>query len=214
MCEKHYRQHWRANNKEHNKEYAKKYHQEIRKPILQTLHKPKEKQCLRCSKTFIRVGANQSYCSFKCRDRNTYLKNREEILKEKAIIYKENKASINEQKKFYKREQRKNPYFKLKDNLRSRLNKAIKGNYKSGSAIKDLGCSVDELKIHLESKFTSEMTWDNYGSYWQIDHIEPLFKFDLSDPEQLKQACNYKNLQPLSKEEHKAKSALEQSMRE
>ena len=58
------------------------------------------------------------------------------------------------------------------------------------------------------------MTWDNYGSYWQIDHKEPLFKFDLANPDQLKEACNYKNLQPLTKEEHKLKSAIEQSMRE
>lgn len=214
LCEKHYRQEWRKNNKDHNKQYAANYHQKVRKPILQTLHKPKEKQCPRCNKAFIRTGANQSYCSFKCRDRVAYLNNREEILKDKAIIYKQNKVSINEQKKLYKREQRKNPYFKLKDNLRSRLNKAIKGNYKSGSAVKDLGCSIDELKTHLESLFEPGMTWDNYGSYWQIDHKEPLFKFDLANPDQLKEACNYKNLQPLTKEEHKLKSAIEQSMRE
>jgi hypothetical protein len=213
MCEKHYRQHWRSLNKEHNKEYAAKYHQEIRKPILQTLHKPKEKQCLKCSTLFIRVGANQNFCSSKCRDQLAYLKNKEEILKEKSIYYETNKVKINEQKKLYKRERRKDPYQRLKDNLRSRFNHALKNNYKSGSAIKDLGCSISELKKHLESKFDSNMTWSNYGSYWQIDHIEPLFKFNLSDPEQLKQACNYKNLQPLSKEEHKAKSALEQSVR-
>jgi len=142
-----------------------------------------------------------------------YLKNKEEILKEKSIYYETNKVKINEQKKLYKRERRKDPYQRLKDNLRSRFNHALKNNYKSGSAIKDLGCSISELKKHLESKFDSNMTWSNYGSYWQIDHIEPLFKFNLSDPEQLKQACNYKNLQPLSKEEHKAKSALEQSVR-
>lgn len=205
---------WRANNKEHNKEYAAKYHQEIRKPILQTKHKPKEKQCKQCQMSFIRTAANQNFCSFKCRDRFSYIKNKEQILKDKASYYKINKLKINEQKKLYKREQRKDPYQRLKDNLRSRLNHALKSNYKSGSAIKDLGCSISELKTHLESKFTPEMTWDNYGVVWQIDHIEPLFKFDLSDPEQLKQACNYKNLQPLSKEEHKAKSALEQSMRE
>ena len=76
------------------------------------------------------------------------------------------------------------------------------------------GCSIDELKTHIESLFKPDMTWDNYGSYWQIDHKEPLFKFDLTNPDQLKEACNYKNLQPLSKEEHKVKSALEQSMRE
>lgn len=76
------------------------------------------------------------------------------------------------------------------------------------------GCSIDELKSHLESLFKQSMTWDNYGKIWQIDHIKPLFQFDLTDPIQLKEACYYTNLQPILKEEHKLKSALEQSMRE
>lgn len=101
---------WRANNKEHNKEYAAKYHQEIRKPILQTKHKPKEKQCKQCQMSFIRTAANQNFCSFKCRDRFSYIKNKEQILKDKASYYKINKLKINEQKKLYKREQRKDPY--------------------------------------------------------------------------------------------------------
>lgn len=86
--------------------------------------------------------------------------------------------------------------FVLTKRLRVRLRKALKGNYKKGSAIRDLGCSVDELKIHLESKFTKGMSWDNYGE-WHIDHIRPLSSFDLTDAEQLKQACHYTNLQPL-----------------
>ena len=49
----------------------------------------------------------------------------------------------------------------------------LKNNYKSGSAIKDLGCTVDKLKLHLESKFKLGMTWDNHGE-WHYDHIIPL----------------------------------------
>lgn len=93
---------------------------------------------------------------------------------------------------------------KIACNLRGRLSQAIRHNYKSGSAIKDLGCSIDELKAHLESKFypnpeTGEtMTWENYGRYgWHIDHIKPLCKFDLTNKVQLEEACNFINLQPL-----------------
>jgi len=86
--------------------------------------------------------------------------------------------------------------FKLKETLRTRLAKAIRRNTKTGSAVKDLGCSINDLKTYLESKFQSEMTWDNYGK-WHIDHIRPLSAFDLTDDKQFKQACHYSNLQPL-----------------
>ena len=75
---------------------------------------------------------------------------------------------------------------------------ALKGNYKNGSAVKDLGCSIDELKTYLESKFQLGMTWDNWSKDgWHIDHIKPLSSFDLTDKKQLLEACHYTNLQPL-----------------
>ena len=65
-----------------------------------------------------------------------------------------------------------------------------------GSAVRDLGCTIDELKRHLEAKFQPGMSWENYGK-WHIDHKVAISKFDLTDLEQLKIACNYMNLQPL-----------------
>ena len=94
---------------------------------------------------------------------------------------------------------------RIKNNLRTRLNMAIKNNQKVGSAVKDLGCSVEELKAYLESKFTKDMTWDDYGK-WHIDHIKPLSSFDLSNPEELKKACHYSNLQPLWAKDNLKKS--------
>lgn len=42
------------------------------------------------------------------------------------------------------------------------------------------------------------MNWENYGYYgWHVDHIQPCNTFDLTKPEELKQAFNYKNLRPL-----------------
>ena len=97
--------------------------------------------------------------------------------------------------------------FKLSHNLRARLHSAIKGNYKVGSAVKDLGCTVEELKQYLESKFQSGMSWDNWSSDgWHIDHIKPLASFDLMDRQQLLEACHYTNLQPLWANENLTKS--------
>ena len=87
---------------------------------------------------------------------------------------------------------------KLSEILRRRISCAVKNNQKAGSAVRDLGCSIDEFKIYLENKFQEGMTWENWSySGWHIDHIKPLASFDLSNREQFLEACNYKNLQPL-----------------
>lgn len=93
--------------------------------------------------------------------------------------------------------------FKIATNLRSRLGKALKRNQKTGSAINDLGCSIDRLKILLQLRFIRNprnqkqiMTWENYGE-WHIDHIIAISKFNLVDRKQLLKACNYTNLQPM-----------------
>lgn len=98
--------------------------------------------------------------------------------------------------------------FRLAKQLRSRISHAIRESnvrVRVGSAVKDLGCTVEELRLYLESKFKPGMTWDNYGK-WHIDHIKPLAKFDLSDTKQFKKVCFYKNLQPLWAKENLIKS--------
>lgn len=97
--------------------------------------------------------------------------------------------------------------FRISTTLRSRLRRAIKDEFKIGSAIKDLGCSIIELKSYLESKFLSGMSWDNYGlEGWHIDHVKPLSAFDLSDRKQMLEACHYTNLQPLWAKDNLSKS--------
>lgn len=95
-----------------------------------------------------------------------------------------------------KKRRRSDLQFKLSHALRRRLRSAIKRNQKAGSAVKDLGCSIEFLKSYLESRFQCGMTWNNYGK-WHIDHIKPLSKFDLTDEIQFKEAVHYTNLQPL-----------------
>lgn len=95
--------------------------------------------------------------------------------------------------------------FRLRANLRSRLWSALKGNPKSDHTFKLIGCSVEELKKHLENKFTTEMTWDNYGSVWEVDHIIPCSKFDLSKKENQLICFHFNNLQPLTTEDNRRK---------
>ena len=90
--------------------------------------------------------------------------------------------------------------FRLASQLRTRLNDAVRGKVKSGSAVRNLGCSISQLKEHLESKFLPGMSWSNQGhgrGKWQIDHIKALATFDLIQRKELLAACHYTNLQPL-----------------
>lgn len=122
-------------------------------------------------------------------------KDKEKIRKQK--YYTANKIAIlARNKEIEKRLLKEDVKFKIAKYLRNRLSNSLKRNTKNGSAVKDLGCSLEELKQYLESKFQNEMTWDNYGS-WHIDHIIPLASFDLSNREELLKACHYSNLQPL-----------------
>ena len=86
--------------------------------------------------------------------------------------------------------------FKLKKRLRGRMYYALKKGFKSGSTVNDLGCSVAELKRHIESQFQLGMTWENHGQ-WHIDHIKPLSKFNLHKRVEFLKACHYTNLRPL-----------------
>lgn len=126
-----------------------------------------------------------------------YQENKEKIKRRVQEYQKNNKDKINLRNS---KKRRLDDEFKLRQNLRSRLNMAMRSNSKSGSAVKDLGCSIPDLKSHLESKFSYGMSWDNYGSSkesWVIDHILPLSSFDLSNRNELLVACNFINLQPL-----------------
>jgi 5-methylcytosine-specific restriction endonuclease McrA len=61
--------------------------------------------------------------------------------------------------------------------------------------------NLDQLIKHLEKKFDEKMNWDNYGSYWAVDHIKPktLFAYASEKDEGFKQCWALENLQPLEK---------------
>jgi hypothetical protein len=98
--------------------------------------------------------------------------------------------------------------YKLTAYLRSRINKVIKRNQKAGSAVTDLGCSVDFLKEYIEARFLPGMSWSNWGPKgWHVDHVTSLACFNLANREQFLTACHYTNLQPLWWEENLHKGA-------
>jgi len=87
----------------------------------------------------------------------------------------------------------------LADNLRERIRCAVRGiATKSAPTMVLIGCSIQELRAHLEALFLPGMTWKNYGFRgWHVDHKRPCVSFDLTDPAQQRACFHYTNLQPL-----------------
>lgn len=141
----------------------------------------KHNLCRRCYQLHYRKHNSQK---IKELNKQWYLSNREQDIADSVEYQKKRKQY--------------DPGFRILKNLRLRVRAVMIGNYKSGCAVKNLGCNSEELKVYLESKFQPGMSWDNYGKYgWHIDHIKPLCSFNLQNEEELSTACHYTNLQPL-----------------
>jgi hypothetical protein len=97
--------------------------------------------------------------------------------------------------------------FRLRLYLRNRLNGAVRNGYKAGSAVRDLGCSIDDFKEYIAGLFEPGMSWDNWGK-WHLDHIKPLASFNLTDREQFLKACHYTNIRPLWANDNLRKGAI------
>lgn len=69
-----------------------------------------------------------------------------------------------------------------------------------------LGNDIAGVREWIESNMVGEMTWENYGELWVIDHIVPLRMFDLFNEEDLKICWHYKNLMPLLKIDNEKKN--------
>jgi hypothetical protein len=111
----------------------------------------------------------------------SYNKNRSKILKYKKLHYKKNRDSILMKKKLFcnkhkvrlnkqhsqwnknnkkqinvylRRKYKTNINYRISKNLRIRIHNALKGINKLAHTPELIGCSIDQLKQHLQSQFT------------------------------------------------------------
>jgi hypothetical protein len=141
---------------------------------------------------------------------------REKMLERNKLRRREEDAK-SVQRKYEKMRRDTDINYKLAKILRGRTRTAIaKVKLKLGieivkcdNQIALLGCTLNELKNHMENKFLPGMTWQNHGygdNKWHIDHIIPCDSFDLSKEEEQRKCFHYSNLQPLWQHDNLSKS--------
>ena len=112
----------------------------------------------------------------------------------------------------YQRKRRQDPAYKIRDTVRTLVYHMIvlrEGKTKGGSTFKHLPYTPQELRNHLEGQFDEHMSWDNYGSYWQLDHIVPtaVLPYDGLTHPNFAKCWALSNLQPLEKSKNASKGS-------
>lgn len=145
-----------------------------------------------------------------------YQKHKEQIREAKGRYYREHREYYKELNRQYakKNEQYYKNYEKdyrirrqelwdknkLDLNLHKSLTKSLSSNSPNNYwCYQVLDFTIEQLKEHLESQFTPEMNWNNYGEYWEIDHIIPKnqLKFTSYDDKEFKICWSLVNLRPI-----------------
>lgn len=171
-------------------------------------------ECKKCSnKRRLRYRKNNLEKA-RNQDKKRYKKRRTELLVRQNEYRRNNLEKVRCQDKkssrtYRLRKKLSKPWTKIESSMRSRIHRALK--YGRSSSWKHcLDYTVEELKNHLESKFTEGMSWDNYGYYgWHIDHKIPVSYFNFSSPQDIefKKCWALDNLQPMWWKENLSKHA-------
>lgn len=144
------------------------------------------------------------------RQQKYYYKNREKILKKSNFLSSLRRIKKREYDRIYARTKRKlkrkekrqnDPKYRLDCNISCGIAICLKGEKKWRKWESLVGYSVEDLMAHLEKQFDNKMTWDNYGNYWEVDHVKPksLFHYETAEDGEFKKCWALDNLQPLEK---------------
>ena len=166
--------------------------------------------CYECKRNLNKCCNHRHPNTLKLICKRTYNKNKAKHLEESKAWAKNNREKSNtiknnwkinnrekhlKQAREYQVNRRKDPYKRISMNMSKAIWNCLKNNKKQLTWLKFVDYTLDELINHLENRFTSEMNWNNYGSYWHVDHIKPLSWFNLKT--EFKEAWALSNLQPL-----------------
>jgi hypothetical protein len=129
-------------------------------------------------------------------------------VKNKDHITQKNKEYVPTRCKQIKERRKVDPCFRIREQMRACLHRGLRkiGGKQGISTVAYLGCEITIFKEWLEFQFDKDMSWDNYGTLWDIDHILPVNKFDMTNVKSREICFNWTNMQPLRKKENMSKS--------
>lgn len=172
--------------------------------------------CYECK----RLQANRDYLNHKERifktNKKSSIKNKEKInrrskewckrnkikrLKITARYRASNRDIIRKRAREYIKIKRLDPEYRLSCAISKALWAWLKGSKAFRHWENIVGFTNKDLIKHLEVKFRDGMTWDNYGTFWHVDHIKPLSLCSSTE-----EAWKLDNLHPLTKLENLSKN--------
>ena len=162
--------------------------------------------CKSCIKKYYLENRDRLRNKHKCynkenRDRikEYQMKNHDKIKNYIKQYFQQNKKKINETRRQYEKNRRKTDLnYRLICNTRRRIHHPLNGKSKSISTKEILGIVKDTYKKWIEWQMTPDMTWYNI----EIDQVKPICMFDGTKDEEMKEAFNWRNTQPLLKQDH------------
>ena len=199
-----YNKKYREENKEKIKQREKKYREENKEKIKRKTEENKEnrKEYYKINKEKHKILTSEYYLlhkeDIKDRVKKYNIENKEKIKLKHKEYYNSNKEKLNKYRRDYNKHKiDSDPLFKLRMCIRSLISVSFKNKFtkKSKKTIEILGCSFFEFKKYIENLFDENMNWENYGKYWQLDHIIPISW--AIDKEELYKLNHYTNFQPL-----------------
>lgn len=174
-------------------------------------------------------GRNACKSCVREKNRDRYNQKKEYILNQKKEYYSNNKEEINKKnrdrydkkkeqyrKTIYKRRdflRETDGMFRLKESISKRIREILLEKKDGVPTLNIVGYTKEELRTHIEKQFDENMSWDNYGSYWHLEHIIPKSLYDFSSNVEIKKAWSLRNLRPLEASENLSKgSYLDKSL--
>jgi hypothetical protein len=159
----------------------------------------KRRKCIKCLNAECREYKRKNRGLISQYNKNYKAANRKTIKKYNHKYNKNNRRAIQtRQTRTHRLRRKKDPVYKMAITLRGRIRHLIFGDGERKGSRSLVGCDYKFVRDWLESQFKDDMSFENHGPVWHVDHVIPCSKFDLedNDDEQFK-CCNWSNLQPL-----------------